>query len=76
MTCKYRDILGVPGQGVHSVRVFGVAAFDVVATFVGAWILSRMFKTPYLQTLGVLFLLGILLHRLFCVKTTVDQALR
>ena len=73
--CKYKDMLGVPNQGIHSYRLFGVAIADVLMTIVGAFIISRIFHVRFITTLIVLFLLGIFLHRIFCVRTTVDKLL-
>jgi hypothetical protein len=73
--CKYKDFLGVPGKGIHSYRLFGFALADIVMTIIGAYILSLLFGWTYWKTLLGLFLLGIALHRLFCVKTTLDKIL-
>lgn len=73
--CKYRDSLGIPNQGVHSYRLFGVAIVDVVFTIIGAMIISYFSKKSFIFTLIFLFLLGIMLHRLFCVRTTIDKLL-
>ena len=73
--CKYKNILGQPGKGIHSYRLFGVAIADVIMTIIGAYILSLIFKLSFIKTLIFLFLLGIILHRLFCVRTTVDKLL-
>ena len=73
--CKYKDALGVPGKGVHSYRIFNIAVADVVMTIIGAWILSWIFKWSFRVTLFVLFLLGIILHRIFCVNTTIGMAI-
>jgi len=73
--CKYKNALGIPKEGIHSYRLFGVAIFDVIFTVIGAFIISFLFKTNFLYTLIVLFLLGIFLHRLFCVRTTIDKLL-
>jgi uncharacterized membrane protein len=73
--CKYKNVLGVPGKGIHSYRVFGVAIADVVMTIVGAFLISYFFKFSFVKTLLVLFLSGIVLHRLFCVRTTIDKLL-
>jgi len=77
MFCKYKNIFGKAGEGVHSYRIFNIAIVDVICTFIGAFILQRMFfpKISYVLILIAFFLLGILLHRLFCVKTTVDKML-
>jgi hypothetical protein len=73
--CKYKNALGEPGKGIHSYRLFGVAIADVIMTIIGAWLISYFFKLSFVKTLIVLFLLGIILHRLFCVRTTVDKML-
>jgi len=75
MLCRYSTIFGEPNKGFHSVRLFNIAILDVVATIIGGYLLSRLFKTSFLLTTVILFLLGILLHRLFCVRTTIDQSL-
>lgn len=73
--CKYRDALGVPGKGAHSIRLGGVAVMDVVFTLIGAYIISYYAHTSFAWTAAGLFLLGIILHRLFCVRTTIDKLL-
>ena len=73
--CKYRDALGVPRKGVHSLRVGGIAVVDVAMTLVGAYIIAYYARASFAWTAAGLFLLGIILHRLFCVRTTIDKLL-
>jgi hypothetical protein len=73
--CKYKNALGEPDKGIHSYRLFGVAVADVVMTILGAALISYFSKISFIKTLLVLFLLGIILHRIFCVRTTLDKAL-
>lgn len=73
--CKYKNILGEPNKGIHSYRLFGVAIADVIMTIIVAYLLSIIFNIKFIYTLIILFVLGILLHRLFCVKTTIDKML-
>lgn len=73
--CKYKNILGVPGQGPHSYRIFNIAIVDVILTIIAAYIISYLFKISFVKTSITLFILGILLHRLFCVRTTIDKLL-
>ena len=73
--CKYKNILGKPGQGVHSFRIFNIAVVDVVLTFIGAYIISWITKIKYIYCLVGFFLSGIFLHKIFCVKTTIDKLL-
>jgi hypothetical protein len=74
MFCNYKNALGIPGKGIHF-HVFGVAIMDVIMTILSGALLAYLFKWNYLWTIIILFLLGIILHRLFCVKTTLDKAL-
>jgi hypothetical protein len=71
--CKYRNALGEPGKGVHSYRLFGVAIVDVIMTILGAYFISYLSGFSFLLTLVTLFVLGIILHKLFCVRTTIDK---
>jgi hypothetical protein len=75
--CQYRDALGVPGQGFHSVRVGNVAILDVVATFGLAYVIMLITGRHGWSWYGVIllltFLLGIGLHWLFCVPTTLNK---
>jgi hypothetical protein len=73
--CKYKNALGEPGKGIHSYRLFGVSIADVIMTLIGALILAYLFKWSFIYTALGLFILGIILHRLFCVRTTLDKLL-
>jgi hypothetical protein len=73
--CKYKNIFGIPGQGPHSYRIFNIAIVDVILTIILAYIISYIYKTSFIRTCVILFILGILLHRLFCVRTTIDKLL-
>lgn len=73
--CKYQNALGIPNKGIHSYRLFGVAIVDVIFTIIGAMIISYFSNRSFIYTLIFLFLLGIILHRLFCVRTTIDKLL-
>ena len=73
--CRYRGIFGNPGEGIHRYRFMGIAIMDflftVIFSFLTAWIMKwNIFYT----TIGFL-LLGILFHRIFCVRTTIDRLL-
>ena len=74
MFCTYRDIFGKVGEGVHSYRIFNIAIVDVVFTILAAYII-HLFNPKYgfIFVLAVLFITGIILHHLFCVRTTVDK---
>jgi hypothetical protein len=73
--CKYKDALGKPNKGIHSYRFMGVAIVDVIMTLIGAILISYFTKYSFLMVAIFLFILGIVLHRLFCVRTTIDKLL-
>jgi len=73
MLCQYKDIFGKVGEGVHSYRVLNFAIVDVIVTIIGAYLISRVTKQNFIIVLVLFFILGIILHKLFCVRTTVDK---
>jgi hypothetical protein len=73
--CKYKDLFGKLGTGIHSYRIFNIAYLDILVTIVVAYGLSKLFRTPFLYTLIAFLILGIIIHRLLCVRTTVDKLL-
>ena len=76
MSCpfkKYSDIFGKPKTGFHSYRVFDVAIFDLLGTILISGLISVSFNFNFLIVLIFLLVLGILLHRLFCVNTTINK---
>lgn len=73
--CKYKDIFGKPNTGIHKYRIFNIAVLDVLVVIIFSYIISWIFRFPFLYTLGFMFILGIITHRIFCVRTTVDKLL-
>lgn len=73
--CKYKDALGKPGTGIHSFRIGGISVGDTLIVFLICIIISYIFKYSLLITTIGIFLLGIIVHRFFCVRTTVDKLL-
>ena len=41
--CKYKNILGEPGKGVHSYKIFNISMVDVILTLLVAYIISYIF---------------------------------
>ena len=73
--CKYKNIFGEPGKGAHSYRLFNVAIVDVLATILVAYLLSKLFNWSFILTTIIFFIVGIIAHRMFCVRTTIDKLL-
>jgi accessory gene regulator protein AgrB len=75
MLCKYKDIFGKVGEGGHAYRILNIAVVDVLFTIVGAYLIHLYIKQNFWIVLSVLFAMGILFHRIFCVRTTIDKIL-
>ncbi len=66
--CAYQNIFGTPGQGLHT-RFCGVAIFDVLLTIGVSYGISRWTKKNFWLILLIMFMIGEILHYIFCVKT-------
>lgn len=66
---KYKDIFGKPNNGAHSFRIFDFAIIDIFMTFIGAYYISNYYKVNVWLIFILFFLLGQILHILFCVQT-------
>jgi hypothetical protein len=71
--CRYKDIFGRPREGAHAYRIFDIAVVDVAATVIVAFLIARVFSVAFWKSLVGLFIAGIISHRAFCVRTTVDK---
>jgi len=71
--CKYKDLFGKPNTGLHSIRIFNIAIVDLILTIFAAYLFSFLFKFSFLYSFFGLFILGIIMHHIFCVKTTIDK---
>ena len=71
--CKYKTLFGEPGTGIHQYRIFDIGVIDVVVTLLFAYIISMWTHVSFVYTAIIVFILGIIVHRVFCVRTTVDK---
>ena len=69
MPCPYANALGVPGQGIHSTRIFGLALNDILMTIIGGVIIAFIFDVNVWTSLLLLFILGEILHYAFGTQT-------
>lgn len=69
MSCPYKNILGVPGTGVHETRIFGLALVDIVLTALAALITSYFTEYSFPMSFFMWFLLGEILHYVFGTQT-------
>jgi hypothetical protein len=73
--CKYKNAFGKPGEGLRKYRIFDIAIYDTVVVIIIGLFISWYTKYNVWIVLGVLFLSGIIVHRLFCVPTGIDKLL-
>jgi hypothetical protein len=69
------NLIGVPGEGIHSYRIFNVAYMDVIVVLLAAILIAWAMNWSYIKTIVGIFILGIVVHKVLCVGTTVDKAL-
>ena len=74
--CKYKSILGNPGVGVHSYRLFNLPVVDVALTVLLAYLLAVWKQWTFWKTFVWLFVLGEFFHYIFCVDTAVMALIR
>lgn len=67
--CKYKDVFGESRKGIHSIRIFDFAILDFVGLFILAYVLRATLDFPLMETIIALFIIGQILHYLFCVRT-------
>lgn len=71
--CQYKDVFGEPETGLHSYRIFGIAAFDLILTIILAWLISKRLRKHFLAVFALLLVIAEALHLLFCVSTPVTR---
>lgn len=81
--CAYKDIFGKPNEGVHSPRIFGLAAVDTGLTILGSYMIAKHFDKKMCNNIYISFvivfiilmILSVFAHKLFCVETALVKKL-
>ena len=73
MSCPFKNIFGKEGEGAHSIRFLNFAIVDVILTIIGSFIIGYLFNINILLVFVILMIIAIILHRLFCVNTTLNK---
>jgi hypothetical protein len=69
MSCPYANLLGVPGEGVHSTRIFELSFVDIFLTLLLALFTAYITKTYILTNLLFWFTVGEILHYIAGTQT-------
>jgi hypothetical protein len=72
--CKYKNMAGEPGSKAYA-RIFTIRFMDLISVIIGSYLVSYMLGTSFWKTLVIIFVFGIIVHRMFCVRTAVDKLL-
>ena len=72
---KLNQIFGKEKEGMHAYRIFDIAYIDVIITLIVAFFIQKAFcpKTEYYKVLLFYFIFGIIIHRIFDIRTTIDR---
>jgi hypothetical protein len=73
MFCKYKDIFGKPKQGAHKYRLFNLAVVDVIGMIILILVFTKIFNINIITMSVLIIIITIVLHRLFCVNTTINH---
>lgn len=73
--CQYKDLFGKPYEGLRQYRIFDIALYDTAVVLLIGALLAWFTKINIIVMWVVLFLSGIVAHRLFCVRTGIDKLL-
>ena len=71
--CKYSNIFGAPNTGVHSYKIFNIAIVDLGLTILLAFGISSYCDINFILTLIVILIIGIIMHKIFCVETALNK---
>jgi hypothetical protein len=69
MSCPYANLLGVPGEGVHSTRIFGLSFVDIFLTLLLALFTAYLTKTSILLNFIFWSTVGEILHYIAGTQT-------
>jgi hypothetical protein len=73
--CKYKGLFGEPNAGLRKYRIFDIAILDTLVVIFFGFLISLFINIPLWLILVWLFITGIIVHRLFCVRTGLDKKL-
>lgn len=68
-------IFTTPNSGINSYRICDISIFALIGTIMLAYMLCYKFSCSMLTMVLILFISGILAHRLFGVKTKIDKCI-
>lgn len=74
--CAYKDLFGIPGQGIHERRFAGMALMDWIQTIFGSACIAYLFNISFWKVFLAMVIIGEWLHYIFCVDTPVVKFIK
>ena len=71
---QYKNILGEPGKGFHSRRLFGMALYDIIGTILIALIWAYIEGDNSPQNLSYIFFIVFIIGQIFHIIFGVDNS--
>lgn len=73
---KYKDLLGKPNTGIHKHRLSESPIIDNLVVIIWAILFAYYFSISIELSIFLWYGLGLILHKLFCVKTRTNLILK
>ena len=73
--CSYKNLFGKPNEGLRKYRIFDIAIMDTLIVIIIGIFISVFTRINVWIVLFILFISGIIVHRMFCVRTGIDKLL-
>jgi hypothetical protein len=71
--CQYKNIFGEPNTGAHSYRIFNIAIVDLGLTILASYLIAKYYSMDFIYVFIIMMLIGLIMHKLFCVDTTLTK---
>ena len=71
--CQYKNIFGKPNTGIHTYRILNIAIVDFGLTVLIAYLISKYYFIDFIYVFIIIMLIGLLMHKIFCVDTTLTK---
>jgi len=73
--CPYKNLFGEPNTGLRKYRIFNISIIDTIIVIIFGYFFAKYNNLDLKEILILLFTLGIILHNIFCVRTSIDKFL-
>ena len=74
--CPFKDIIGRPGEGIHSIRFLGFSVVDTAVVVAFVWALAKHMKWEFWKVLVITLIIGEIVHWYFCVDSAVIKKIK